>query len=89
MGHVLVHGSPPPHETKSCSASQSPFCCNKRRDGLPRNAQVVTAPAGCPRESIAGLIALLEGQSVFGATFYVSLPHMDNLDPYGSDHRYT
>ena len=89
MCHVLVHGSQLPHETESCSASQSPFCCNKRRDGLPRNAQLVTAPAVCPRESNAGLIALLEGQSVFRATFYVSLPHMDNLDPYGSDHQCT
>ena len=49
----------------------------------------VTALAGCPRESSAGLIALLEGPSVFGATVYVSLLRMDNLDPYGSDHRYT
>ena len=37
-----------------------------------------------PRESSAGLSALLEGPSKFGATPYVS-PR--SMDPYGSDHQ--
>ena len=87
LGQSSLH--PIPHEIESCSASRSPFCYNRRRDALRRNAQPVTDLAACQRESSAGLIALLEGLSKFGATLYASPPSMDNPDPYGSDHRCT
>ena len=78
-----------PHETESCSASLSPSCYNRRRDALPRNARSGTDLAACHRGSSAGLMPLLVGPSRFGATLYVSPPSMNNLDPYGSDHRFT
>ena len=86
MCHVLVHGSQLPHETESCSASRSPFCYNRKRDTLPRNALLMTDLAVCQRGSSAGLMPLLMGPSRLEATPYVSPLGMDNLDPYGFDH---